>query len=49
LAVEKVFVRKYLFVVKVRIYEKLSEISRISFRANIVTYAVTRSLEDLDG
>jgi len=49
LAVEKVFARKYPFVVKVRIYERLSEISRISIRTNIVTYAVTKSREDLDG
>jgi hypothetical protein len=49
IGVEKVFARKYPFVVKVRIYERLSEISHISIRANIVTYAVTKSREDLDG
>jgi len=49
LAVEKVFARKYHFVVKVRIYERLFEISRISIRASIMTYVVTKSREDLDG
>jgi len=50
LAVEKVFARMYPFVVKVRIYERLSEISRISIRANIVTCSdeVTRRLRWLN-
>jgi len=50
LAVEKVFARKYPFVVKVRIYERLSEISHISIRANgdICSDEVTRRLRWLN-